>query len=67
MALTFKEFDNSVIINYTDNGRGIDLSKMVLKNGLHNIENRIRAIKGEIEIHSDFGKGFKVLIKFPVS
>lgn len=65
VALTFKELDNSIIINYTDNGRGIDINKMVLKNGLHNIENRINAIKGEINIHSDFGKGFKVLIKFP--
>lgn len=65
VAITFKELDNSIIINYTDNGKGIDTNKMVLKNGLHNIENRIHAIKGEIEIQSDLGKGFKVLIKFP--
>ncbi len=66
VALTFKELDNSIIINYTDNGKGIDINKIVLKNGLHNIENRIHAIKGEINIYSDLGKGFKVLIKFPV-
>ena len=66
VAITFKEKENNIIINYTDNGKGIDINKMVLKNGLHNIENRINAIKGEIEIHSDFGKGFKVHIKFPV-
>lgn len=65
VAITFKEHNNVVIINYTDNGKGIDTNKMVLKNGLHNIENRIRDIKGELEIHSDPGKGFKVLIKFP--
>ncbi|UWY28357.1 ATP-binding protein [Flavobacterium sp. TR2] len=66
VAITFKKRNNTIIINYTDNGKGIDSSKMVHKNGLHNIENRIRAIKGEVEIHSDFGKGFKLLIKFPV-
>jgi len=66
VAITFKKRNNTIIINYTDNGKGIDSNKMVHKNGLHNIENRIRAIKGEVEIHSDFGKGFKVLIKFPV-
>ncbi|QLC68037.1 ATP-binding protein [Flavobacterium sp. LPB0248] len=65
VAVTFKKRDNTIIINYTDNGKGIDSNKMVHKNGLHNIENRILAIKGKVEIHSDFGKGFKVLIKFP--
>jgi len=65
VAITFKKRDNTIIINYTDNGKGIDSNKMVHKNGLHNIENRILAIKGKVEIHSDFGKGFKVLIKFP--
>ncbi|WP_433833176.1 tetratricopeptide repeat-containing sensor histidine kinase [Flavobacterium anhuiense] len=67
VAITFKEINNSIVINYTDNGKGIDSNKMVLKNGLHNIENQIHAIKGEVEIHSESGKGFKVLIKFPVS
>lgn len=65
VAITFKKRKNTIIINYTDNGKGIDSNKMIHKNGLHNIENRIRAIKGEVEIASDFGKGFKVLIKFP--
>lgn len=45
VAITFKKRNNTIIINYTDNGKGIDSSKMVHKNGLHNIENRIRAIK----------------------
>lgn len=66
VAITFKELDNFIIINYTDNGKGADKNKMVLKNGLHNIENRIYSIKGGIEIHSNLGEGFKVQIKFPV-
>ncbi|MBO9587028.1 MAG: ATP-binding protein [Flavobacterium sp.] len=66
VAITFKERNNTIIINYTDNGKGIGSNKMVHKNGLHNIENRIQALKGEVEIHSDFGKGFEVLIKFPI-
>lgn len=66
VVITFKEKDNTIIINYTDNGKGIDTAKMILKNGLHNMENRIHSIQGEIDIHSEFGKGFKVLIKFPL-
>lgn len=64
VAITFKQQGNLILINYTDNGKGIDTSKMVLKNGLHNIENRIYDIKGKLVIHSAPGKGFKVLIKF---
>lgn len=66
VAITFKKLDSFIIINYTDNGKGADKNKMVLKNGLHNIENRIYSVKGAIEIHSDLGEGFKVQIKFPV-
>jgi len=66
VAIIFKETNKDITISYMDNGKGIDMSKMVLKNGLHNIENRILAIRGKINIESDFGKGFKVFIKFPL-
>ncbi|WP_202393952.1 ATP-binding protein [Flavobacterium sp. HBTb2-11-1] len=66
VAIIFKESKRDIIINYTDNGKGIDLNKMILKNGLHNIENRILAIKGAIDIDSGLGKGFKLFIKLPI-
>ncbi len=66
VGITFKKTDKSVIINYTDNGKGINLNTITFKNGLHNVENRILAIKGEIDIDSAPDKGFKVFIKFPV-
>ncbi|WP_235831009.1 tetratricopeptide repeat-containing sensor histidine kinase [Flavobacterium ustbae] len=66
VGITFKELDNFIIINYTDNGKGADTNKMAIKNGLKNIENRIGSIEGGIGIYSDLGKGFKVQIKFPV-
>lgn len=66
VAIVFKESKKNIIINYTDNGKGIDVNKMILKNGLHNIENKILAIKGTIDIDSGLGKGFKVFIKLPM-
>ncbi|MCD0472199.1 tetratricopeptide repeat-containing sensor histidine kinase [Flavobacterium sp. JAS] len=66
VGINFKTTEKSIVVNYTDNGKGIDTSEMNLKNGLHNVENRISAIKGEIVIESSPGKGFKVFIKFPV-
>lgn len=66
VVITFKEINDYIIIDYTDNGQGIDLKKIVLKNGLHNVEHRVLAVKGSINIESNPEKGFKVFIKFPL-
>jgi len=66
VCINFKKTDKSVIINYTDNGIGIDVNNMIFKNGLHNVETRILSIKGEIDIDTRPDKGFKVFIKFPL-
>jgi signal transduction histidine kinase len=65
VGITFKLKDKNILVNYTDNGQGADLKKIHFKSGLHNIETRIRYIKGEIDIDSASDKGFKVFIKFP--
>ncbi len=66
VAITFKKTKKNILINYVDNGKGIDVNQMLLKNGLSNIENRIYAINGFIDIDSCPDKGFKVFIKFPL-
>ncbi|WP_078005770.1 tetratricopeptide repeat-containing sensor histidine kinase [Flavobacterium sp. KBS0721] len=65
-VINFKETDKNITINYSDNGNGADLTQLSFKNGLHNVENRIQSIKGNVEIDSHPGKGFKVLIKIPL-
>ena len=66
VGINFKTTAKSINVNYTDNGKGIDLNTITFKNGLHNVENRILAIKGIIDIDSAPDKGFKVFIKFPI-
>lgn len=66
IGITFKATDKSVTISYTENGKGFDLNNVTFRNGLQNIENRILAIKGEINIDSAPSKGFKVFFKFPL-
>lgn len=66
VCINFKKTDKSVIINYIDNGKGININNMIFKNGLHNVENRILSIKGEIDIETEPKKGFKVFLKFPL-
>ncbi|MFH6990633.1 tetratricopeptide repeat protein [Flavobacterium collinsii] len=65
VEINFKTLDKNIIINYTDNGKGIDVNNMIFKNGLHNVESKVLAIKGEIDIDSAPEKGFRVFIKFP--
>lgn len=66
IGITFKKTNNNIVITYTDNGKGIDLNTITFKNGLHNVENRILAIKGIVDIDSAPEKRFKVFIKFPI-
>lgn len=66
VAITFKKTDKQIQIDYSDNGIGAGLDKINLKNGLGNMENRIRAIKGTVTFDSELNKGFKISIKFPI-
>lgn len=66
VGITFKSTDKNVIVTYTDNGKGIDLNNITFRNGLHNVENRILAIKGKIDVDSAIDKGFKVFFEFPL-
>ncbi len=65
-VLSFKINDNIITVDYTDNGVGFPFDKLNLKNGLHNVENRIHAIKGTVTFDTKSNKGFKVKITFPI-
>ncbi|WP_418263193.1 tetratricopeptide repeat-containing sensor histidine kinase [Flavobacterium faecale] len=63
--LLFKDSKKGIIINYADNGIGVDLEKTKNRNGLSNVENRINSINGKIKFESHPNKGFKVSINIP--
>ncbi|MFV8368007.1 tetratricopeptide repeat-containing sensor histidine kinase [Flavobacterium sp. LB2R40] len=66
VVLTFKENKNKLQIDYTDNGIGIGNNELNSKNGLLNVENRIRAIKGTITFDTKSNTGFKIQFIFPI-
>ncbi|WP_367757847.1 hypothetical protein [Flavobacterium sp. WC2430] len=66
VVLSFKINKNIIYFDYTDNGIGANFEKINIKNGLHNVENRILAIKGTITFDTKSEKGFKVKITFPI-
>ena len=64
VVLKFENTQKTLLINYKDNGKGCEKSK-ITKNGLQNMENRILAIKGTITFETEPNKGFKVNITMP--
>ncbi|MTH15658.1 ATP-binding protein [Flavobacterium sp. LC2016-01] len=64
VVLKFETGSNKIFINYSDNGKGSEKSK-IIKNGLQNMENRILSVKGAITFETEPQKGFKVKITMP--
>ena len=65
-VVSFANDEKTIIIKYADNGIGANLVNAPTKNGLHNIENRLRALKGSITFTTELNKGFKADIILPV-
>lgn len=64
--INFNFVDKNTVIHYFDNGKGINTQDIIFKSGLHNIENQILRLKGEMQIESALGAGFKVTFKIPM-
>ncbi|MBC7439012.1 MAG: hypothetical protein H7250_03380, partial [Flavobacterium sp.] len=65
-VIGFEIIEQKLQINYADNGVGARTDKIILKNGLQNVENRIRAINGKITFDNNSQKGFKLNFNFPL-
>lgn len=64
VVLNFKQENQQVIINYSDNGIGI--SELKPKNGLQNTVSRISSLKGDVIFETENVNGLKIIIKFPI-
>jgi two-component system NarL family sensor kinase len=66
--ISFASNQDEYIIRYSDNGKGFD-ARTVRYNGLglRNLENRIKLIKGNMELISSPGQGLRVNITIPLS
>ncbi|WP_108809059.1 tetratricopeptide repeat-containing sensor histidine kinase [Aquimarina spinulae] len=65
VKLRFSNTNDTLTINYSDNGVGVTKEHLQSKNGLRNTENRIRAILGTLIFDSEKGKGFTAEIQIP--
>ncbi|CAM1358459.1 conserved hypothetical protein [Tenacibaculum sediminilitoris] len=62
VLITFSLEKNMLHVVYQDNGKGIE--NLVVKNGLQNMETRIKSIGGFITFESKQGKGFQAKFQF---
>jgi hypothetical protein len=66
VALKFEKINNTIEIQYKDNGIGIS-GELIYKNGLRNTAFRIEAIGGTITFDTKIEKGLKINFSFPIS
>ncbi|TPG37917.1 tetratricopeptide repeat-containing sensor histidine kinase [Flavobacterium pectinovorum] len=66
VSITFKIKEKNIVVTYNDNGTGISKNDLILKNGLQNVENRIKTINGTVIFDLDYEKGFKLSFTLPL-
>ncbi|EZH75758.1 hypothetical protein ATO12_02935 [Aquimarina atlantica] len=64
VSVQFLKEKQRLIVTYVDNGIGITDKHLISKNGLRNVENRMKDIKGTIIFESEPKQGFKAKIVF---
>lgn len=66
VVIKFSKSNKYAEIQYTDNGVGFDKNDKKIKNGLQNVETRIKTINGTITFDSKVKKGVKAVLRFPL-
>lgn len=66
IAISFKISEKKIAISYTDNGTETKNERIILKNSLQNVENRIKTINGTLNFDNNIEKGFKLSFTFPL-
>ena len=64
VSIIFKKEKRKIAVEYYDNGIGVNFDQPFSKNGLRNVENRIKEIKGTCTFTSEPGKNFKANVVF---
>lgn len=65
VKIELKSYDHQIILYYRDDGAGFDLQAAMKQNtglGLNNIINKIRSVKGSVDINTKPGQGMFLLV-----
>jgi signal transduction histidine kinase len=61
--IRFEQEKQSIKLSYQDNGKGCDMDQISFGNGIRNIKDRVKYIRGAVEFDSQVGSGFYCQIK----
>lgn len=65
-TVTIREMDHRVRVMIEDKGKGFDIESSPRGVGLFSMEERARAVDGELHVHSKKGEGTKVIFDVPI-
>ncbi|MFC0780892.1 hypothetical protein [Flavobacterium sp. HJSW_4] len=65
-SITFKKEEKNILITYTNNGTEFQDRSVNLNKIFTNIENRLKSVKGFLEISSNQNERFRIFIKLPL-
>lgn len=65
-AVTIREMDDTVRIMIEDYGKGFDVHKSPRGVGLFSMDERARAVQGELHVQSTIGKGTTIIFDVPI-
>jgi signal transduction histidine kinase len=66
VAIRFAEHEGALEFRVVDDGRGFDPRSTPRGSGLQNMNDRVAALDGEVEIHSAVGRGTEVVGRIPL-
>jgi len=67
VLLDFSDENKKIKIVYSDNGIGLPPDKVIFKNGLANIENRLLSVNGSVIFDAAAGSGFHLTLTYPAN
>jgi signal transduction histidine kinase len=66
LEVTLKLYNNSIIFNFKDNGRGFDKREEKSGIGLLSIQERVASLNGDLDIISGLSNGVEINVKIPL-
>nr|WP_263323218.1 PAS domain-containing protein [Neobacillus sp. Marseille-Q6967] len=66
-TITIRELDQTVRVMVEDKGKGFEVLEQPRGVGLFSMDERARAVGGELTIYSSLGKGTKVILEVPIT
>jgi two-component system, NarL family, sensor histidine kinase NreB len=66
VSIIIREMEHEVRVIVEDNGQGFEPSRVTRGVGLFSMEERARAVHGEVSIFSATGKGTKIILEIPI-